>query len=153
MNGNDISPITTVVWSRDAEKYNAAIKENYCDTPPLSKLEPIDTDLSEFDANLQATLFLPDKYKTIDIVDHINQLTPDDPIYKNRVDKEISLYRKYELIDILRICLYIADTAKSHRMVLGVGRGSSVASYVLYLLGIHKIDSVKYNLDMREFLK
>jgi DNA polymerase III alpha subunit len=40
-----------------------------------------------------------------------------------------------------------------NNVVWGVGRGSSVASYVLYLLGVHKIDSLKYNLDIHEFLK
>ena len=35
----------------------------------------------------------------------------------------------------------------------GVGRGSSVASYALFLIGVHKIDSVKYDLDWREFLR
>jgi DNA polymerase III alpha subunit len=35
----------------------------------------------------------------------------------------------------------------------GVGRGSSVASYCLYILGVHKVDSIKYELDIHEFLK
>ena len=35
----------------------------------------------------------------------------------------------------------------------GVGRGSSVASYILYLIGVHRIDSIKYNLDWKEFLR
>jgi len=34
-----------------------------------------------------------------------------------------------------------------------VGRGSSVASYCLYLLGVHKINSLKFDLDIKEFLK
>jgi DNA polymerase III alpha subunit len=34
-----------------------------------------------------------------------------------------------------------------------VGRGSSVASYVLYLLGVHRIDSMFYDLDPSEFLR
>jgi DNA polymerase III alpha subunit len=37
--------------------------------------------------------------------------------------------------------------------VWGVGRGSSVASYVLFLIGVHRIDSMKYNLDYKEFLR
>jgi DNA polymerase III alpha subunit len=42
---------------------------------------------------------------------------------------------------------------RDNNIVWGVGRGSSVASYVLYLLGIHKIDSIKYNLSPDEFFK
>jgi DNA polymerase III alpha subunit len=42
---------------------------------------------------------------------------------------------------------------KERNIVWGVGRGSSVASYVLFLIGTHKVDSVKYELDFNEFLK
>jgi len=38
-------------------------------------------------------------------------------------------------------------------MIWGVGRGSSVASYVLYLLDVHRIDSMFYDLDPSEFLR
>jgi DNA polymerase III alpha subunit len=42
---------------------------------------------------------------------------------------------------------------RENDIVWGVGRGSSVASYTLYLIGVHKIDSIKYELDINEFLK
>jgi DNA polymerase III alpha subunit len=42
---------------------------------------------------------------------------------------------------------------RSSNIVWGVGRGSSVASYALYLIGIHKIDPIKYNLSINEFFK
>jgi DNA polymerase III alpha subunit len=48
---------------------------------------------------------------------------------------------------------YLVDTLRENKILWGVGRGSSVASYVLYLIGVHKIDSLKYNLDIAEFLK
>jgi len=48
---------------------------------------------------------------------------------------------------------YFVDTMQANNVVWGVGRGSSVASYVLYLIGVHKIDSIKYNLDWQEFLR
>jgi DNA polymerase III alpha subunit len=53
----------------------------------------------------------------------------------------------------LRYLKYLVDTLKSNNMIWGVGRGSSVASYVLYLLGVHRIDSMFYDLDAREFLR
>jgi DNA polymerase III alpha subunit len=49
--------------------------------------------------------------------------------------------------------IYLVDVMRENSVVWGVGRGSSVASYVLYLIGVHKIDSVKYNLDFKEFFK
>jgi DNA polymerase III alpha subunit len=48
---------------------------------------------------------------------------------------------------------YIVDTLRDNKIIWGVGRGSSVSSYVLYLLGVHRIDSLKYQLDYREFLR
>ena len=65
----------------------------------------------------------------------------------------IHLYDKYNIIDVLKVCIYIIDTLRKNNIVWGVGRGSSVASYVLFLIGIHKIDSIKYNLIIEEFLK
>jgi DNA polymerase III alpha subunit len=47
----------------------------------------------------------------------------------------------------------MVDTFREEKIVWGVGRGSSVASYVLYLLGVHKVDSLKYNLNVDEFLR
>ena len=40
-----------------------------------------------------------------------------------------------------------------NNVVWGLGRGSSTASYILYLLGVHKIDSLYYDLPIEEFLK
>jgi len=71
----------------------------------------------------------------------------------NRVVEELEQYRSRNLYPILRALIYIIDTMRKHKIVWGVGRGSSVASYVLYLLGVHKVDSLKYNLDIKEFLK
>ena len=55
--------------------------------------------------------------------------------------------------DFIIITFYLVDTFSENDVVWGVGRGSSVASYCLYLIGLHKIDSIKYELDIKEFLK
>jgi DNA polymerase III alpha subunit len=57
------------------------------------------------------------------------------------------------MFDLLFYLKYLVDTLRENKVLWGVGRGSSVASYVLYLIGVHKIDSLKYNLDIAEFLK
>jgi DNA polymerase III alpha subunit len=63
------------------------------------------------------------------------------------------MFRARNLFPVLQLLIYIVDTMRKHNIVWGVGRGSSVASYCLYLIGVHKIDSLKYNLNIREFLK
>ena len=71
----------------------------------------------------------------------------------DRLTLELSLYRKHNMIDLLRTMKYVIDTLRKNNIVWGVGRGSSVASYALFLLGVHKIDSVKYSLPIDEFFK
>ena len=72
---------------------------------------------------------------------------------RDRVYNELVEYEKRGMIIVLKFLLYLVHTCEKHDIVLGVGRGSSVASYCLYLLGIHHIDSIKYELDIKEFLK
>lgn len=71
----------------------------------------------------------------------------------DRVSEELEAFIEHNMLDLLFCLKYIVDTLRENNVVWGVGRGSSVASYVLYLLGVHKIDSIKYNLDWREFLR
>lgn len=70
-----------------------------------------------------------------------------------RVSEELEAFIEHNMLDLLFCLKYTVDTLRANNVVWGVGRGSSVASYVLYLLGVHKIDSLKYNLDWREFLR
>ena len=105
---------------------------------------------------------IPKHYKDIDVKEYIISLIPkgngEDSYNKNnpaivRVEMELAEYEARNLFPVLQLLIYIIDTLRMNDVVWGVGRGSSVASYVLYLLGVHKVDSLKYNLDIREFLK
>jgi DNA polymerase III alpha subunit len=96
--------------------------------------------------------FIPEEYRTMDILDWLNKRCATEEI-KERVSKEYSLYSKHNMIPVLKTMKYIVDTLRAHNVVWGVGRGSSVASYVLHLIGVHKIDSIKYNIPIEEFFK
>jgi DNA polymerase-3 subunit alpha len=72
---------------------------------------------------------------------------------KQRVLDEMDAYSERNMIPLLQWTKHFVDTCQENGIVWGVGRGSSVASFVLYLLGVHQIDSVKYNLDWQEFLR
>jgi DNA polymerase III alpha subunit len=108
--------------------------------------------LEEFDALNQKDWFMPDEYKNFEIVGFLLDQTNNEEQYQ-RVVSELELFYHYGMIDLLKYLKYLVDTMKSNNIVWGVGRGSSVASYCLYLIGIHRIDSIKYQLDIREFLK
>jgi DNA polymerase III alpha subunit len=54
---------------------------------------------------------------------------------------------------LLKYLKYLVDTMRKNNVVWGVGRGSSVASFVLFLLEVHRINSLYYDLSIDEFLK
>ena len=96
---------------------------------------------------------MPEEYKIMDIESWVlEQCPPWDP-EATRVAEELAEFKARNMLDLLRWLKYFVDTMRSNNIVWGVGRGSSVASYVLYLIGVHKIDSIKYNLDWQEFLR
>lgn len=70
-----------------------------------------------------------------------------------RVQFEMKLVKKHKLIDLFKALVYIVDRMSETNTVWGMGRGSSVASYLLYLIGVHDVDSVHYEIDPLEFFK
>lgn len=72
--------------------------------------------------------------------------------YISRVSQELREYERRGMFPILRACLYVVNTFRERNVVWGVGRGSAVASFVLYVIGIHDINSVKYGLELSEFI-
>ena len=72
---------------------------------------------------------------------------------QQRVAQELLLYIDRGLEDLLKFLRYMVKVMRDNNIVWGVGRGSSVASYVLYLIGVHKIDSLYYDLDVTDFLR
>lgn len=109
--------------------------------------------VEDFDKICQEDWFVPEEYKTFDIEQWILSQTPPWDPEATRVAEELEEFRTRGMIPLLRVLKYLVDTLTANNIVWGVGRGSSVASYVLYLIGVHKIDSIKYNLDWREFLR
>ena len=95
--------------------------------------------------------FIPSEYQNMDIEEFLVSQCPEQNY--DRLVKELALFRQNNMIPVLKTMKYIVDTLRANNVVWGVGRGSSVASYVLHLIGIHKIDSVKYNLPIDEFFK
>ena len=108
---------------------------------------------------------IPTEFKQLDVEEYVYQKLDDEldrqgwsklaypPTVKTRVDEELELYTSLGLIDVLRALIYVINTLQNNDIVWGVGRGSSVSSYVLYLIGVHDVDSIKYELDFRDFLR
>jgi DNA polymerase III alpha subunit len=108
--------------------------------------------VEEFDYSNQSNWLMPDQYKNLDIAEHVLNLCQSEAALQ-RVGEELLLYQARDLFDLLRYLRFLVDIMRQNNLIWGVGRGSSVASYVLYLLGVHRIDSLHYNLDIAEFLR
>ena len=135
----------------DVDKFNTAMQAQ--GMSPLQKYIPLDVDEKTFDGVCQSEWFMPDAYKELDVVAHLYSLCEGDDKRFHRVNEELAEFQRREMFDLLRYMIYLVDFMRENDIVWGVGRGSSVASYVLYLIGVHRIDSVKYDLDWREFLR
>ena len=116
----------------------------YVDQPNIS--------LSIFDSNQQANWHMPQEYKDLDIAEYILSLCTTEPELQ-RVGEELLLYQERDLFNLLRYLKYLVDIMTENRVIWGVGRGSSVASYILYKLKVHRIDSLYYKLNIKEFLR
>lgn len=136
----------------DPQEFNKSRSELHAELPYLNGYVTLADSLEEFDLRFQRKWRMPDEYKELDIAAYILSLCRED--YElQRVAQELLLYQERDLFNLLRYLKYLVDTLRKNNLVWGVGRGSSVASYVLYLLGVHKIDSLHYQLDITEFLK
>ena len=111
-----------------------------------------DLTVQQFDRDCQSKWHMPQQYQELDIAEHVISLCQTQTQLQ-RVAQELLLFQDRNLFDLLRYLKYLVDTMRANNVIWGVGRGSSVSSYVLYLLGVHQVDSVFYDLDIQEFLR
>jgi DNA polymerase III alpha subunit len=135
---------------KEIEIYNESVKLTGVGET-LHTYQPMLVDVKEFDQLLQSEWFMPNDAKNFDIESHIISITPVG--CEQRVQEELAAFKQHGYLNLLKFLHYLVQNMRSSNMLWGVGRGSSVASYVLYLLGVHRIDSIQYGLDWREFLR
>ena len=138
----------------DWDQYNSAVKQLFADLPLVKEYHPFPNNYSVavYHQTKQDSWHMPENYKTLDIAQWLlDRCTTQQEL--QRVGQELLLYQERNLFPLLRQLKYLIDTWRDNNIVWGVGRGSSVASYVLYLLGVHKINSIYYDLDIEEFLR
>ena len=134
----------------DVDRFNAAMEEQGLDK--LQKYIPLAVDQKTFDGVCQGEWFMPDEYKNMDIAEYLQRKCKTQEEL-TRYFEEYAEFNKRGMLPLLRYMVYLVDFMRENDIVWGVGRGSSVASYVLYLIGVHRIDSIQYGLDWREFLR
>lgn len=70
-----------------------------------------------------------------------------------RACEELLMFAERDMLPVLRHLVWMVDDMRSRGVVWGVGRGSSVSSFVLHIIGINRINPLQYDLDIGEFLK
>jgi len=110
------------------------------------------TSVPEFHLTQQMNWHMPEEYKQLDIAAHVLGLCTTEAELQ-RCGEELLLYQERDLFNLLKYLKYLVDIMTENKIIWGVGRGSSVASFVLYKLRVHRIDSLHYNLDVHEFLR
>ena len=148
----DPSLDVTRITLKDSTVYNAAIEKLYLDWDPLQQLEDIAETPEEWHRKNQQIWLMPQEYRDLDIAEWVLKQCADQNELQ-RCGQELLMFAERDCIDLLKYLKYLVDTLRANNIVWGVGRGSSVASFVLYLIGIHKIHSLRHNLDIGEFLR
>ena len=153
MSGHDVTKMNTMIVDPPLDIETAAlILGNIPAFKDYNEVAKDKLSVEEWDHRNQSEWFMPDEYKQLDIAKLVLDLCKSDEELQ-RVGEELLLYQERNLFDLLRYLKYLVDVMRSNRLIWGVGRGSSVASYVLYLLGVHRVNSIFYELDPREFLR
>jgi DNA polymerase III alpha subunit len=154
MYSGKITDLETIFLDNPEEcnKFNESIRKNHDNLGLCKVFLETNSTQQEFDADNQEQWFMPKEYKEFDIETWLAEQCNNNK-KMDRVQSELVLFRQHNMIVLLKYLKYLVDTMRKNNIVWGVGRGSSVASYCLYLIGVHKVDSIKYELDIHEFLK
>ena len=139
------------LYFSDIEKYSNSLKELGIDLPVINTA-PKREKPTLFDKANCEQWYMPEKYYQINVLQWLLDKCQNDE-EKMRVQMEYDLFEKKNFIRVLQFLIYFIDTLRANNIVWGVGRGSSVASFCLFLIGVHKINPLLYNLDIAEFLR
>jgi DNA polymerase III alpha subunit len=130
----------------------------------VSEADVLRSDSSE-PVNIDMAWQLPQKYKDLNLREYVfdkfievgarlgyaNLSEPECDAYADRLDAELAEIERRGMVEFTKTIIFVLDTFREKGILWGVGRGSSCASYVLYILGLHVVDCVKFNVPMEEF--
>lgn len=136
--------------SHDLENLNDRVQESDQIKPPG---DPIKIDM---DWNI------PPEYKQIDLDEYLavrfeeklgslKYTDAEVQVAIDRISDELQQIKHRGMTRFMQTIVFILDEFKRNNVVWGVGRGSSCACYLLFILGLHVVDCVKMNVPMDEF--
>ena len=150
MQGKDLENLKSVIVDNSVDLNNII---NFTNSAiDFIEYKESDKTVPEFDEECQSNWYMPDEYKNLDIAEYVLSLCNSQEELQ-RCGHELLLFQQKNLFELLCYLKYLVDIMKENNIIWGIGRGSSVASYVLYKLGVHGIDSMYYDLEPEEFLR
>jgi DNA polymerase III alpha subunit len=151
-NGHFQTPDVLAEQSDLVDTYNKWCRTFDAADKQIQTVAPLEISPEEFHTQRQSQWLIPDEYKDLDVAEWLIERCKTEQEMQ-RVADELALFQQHAMEDVLRFLIYMTSTLREAGVWWGVGRGSSVASYCLYLIGVHKVDSIKFGLDIREFIR
>jgi len=111
--------------------------------------------------NLDMGWQLPEEYQNLDLQEYMAKqfekncpasYTPE--MVEKALDRIVDELQEVEargMVQFMQTVIYIIDQLRENNVLWGVGRGSSCASYLLYLIGLHVVDCVVLDVPADEF--
>jgi len=140
------------LYFENVDQYQKALEDIGVDLPKLKTAPKRDQSVDEFDKQNYSNWHMPKEYYELDMEKYLLDKCQNKQ-EETRVLTEYELFKKKDFVKVLQFLVYFVDTMRKHNIVWGVGRGSSVASFCLFLIGVHKINPMQYKIDHREFLR
>lgn len=127
--------------SRDAEIYEYR-------TGKVISAEPVDTGVvPSYEYDIAEANLLIDK-----LADSRRDNTVDE-LHFDRLALELDFFQRSNGFSFLLQLQSLIERFKQNNVVWGCGRGSSCASYTLFLMEVHDINPIRYKIDFSEFSK
>ena len=141
-----VSRLTVYDKNDDIETFNKLSDEQIkLASDDLPKLN-LDWIIPEPFSSLELHSFLIDKF-----LERQNEFENYLDVAAVRLQKELEEIEKRNLTNLFRTIIYVVDTFSKKEIPWGVGRGSSCASFILYLIGLNLVNPLEYDIPLEEF--
>ena len=138
--GIPLSKIRVTELNDEIRKFNA-ITEEHLDL------------VSDENISLNLDWDIPPEFKNLNLDEYVNSLIAQEQseIAEIRLQNEFQEFKRRNMQMFLRTIIFIVAEFRKKNIVWGVGRGSSCASYLLFKIGLHSVNPLKYKIPYSEF--
>lgn len=151
LSGEDVSGCY-LTDNDEVELYNNSCKEFGVEPKKFYDIKKKSENVENYFERLSNTWLIPKEYRNIDVVEFLSSKCTTEK-EKIRLAQELEEFLKRDQAIIINLMIYLVDVMRKNNVVWGVGRGSSVACFILYLIGINKVNPLDYDIDYKEFFK